>query len=416
MTFDLYEQKDWKQLTKIGEKALKSDVDYFYLRMRLGIASYERKNYTKALRHFRKALEFNSSDNYALEYIYFSNLYLGREITANHLARNFPEKLKEKINFDYSPGIRSFSTDVSFDFAENSGVFDNYSITIDPMIDGKQIISRGFQYYQAGIEFDAGKRSRMSHSASYLSRKGLLYAQDAGETLLESENRISQFQYFVAMNIDLGGGFYMIPSVQYINIRSPYLTTAQNRWGLQYSLLQYAYEHQFVGFLGLGKTFGKFKPELSSAFLYLNEAEYFQSGVSLTYYPFGNLNLYTISRGYYHFPINGGTDEGKMIFFQDVGLKVLNNLWFEIWLSHGTIENFAGNSGFLIYNDVSKITQQYGANLIVPFFKSGMELSFRYRYSMQESHFISDENIQGITENKYLVNHNTLTGGIKWKF
>ena len=53
-TYDYYFQGNWDSLIDIGEKALKSDIDYFYLRIRLGIAYYAKTNYRKAIIHLEK--------------------------------------------------------------------------------------------------------------------------------------------------------------------------------------------------------------------------------------------------------------------------------------------------------------------------------------------------------------------------
>lgn len=415
ISYELYVNKDWQELSKIGEQAIKSGLDYYYMRMRVGIAWFERKDYIRAIPHFKKALEFNSSDDIAKEYLFFSNLLAGRELIANNIASEFSVRLKEKLKYHYKPGIRSFTLEAGYDFTGDSKFLDEYSISIDPLIDGKQVISNGFQYYHAGIQHDAGKWGRMFHSVSYLNRSALFYQQDGGSIYLDTKNRITQLQYFMGMNLYLGSGFYIFPSVHYINIRSPYLVTMQNRWGSQYNVLQYDYEHQFVGYFGLGKTIGKIKPELSAAYMYLNKNQYLQGGFLMSYYPLGNLNLYTTSKAYYHFPALD-FNKGRFIFFQEMGFKAFSNLWIELWISEGLIENFAGNSGFLIYNDLSSITRQYGGNLIIPLFKSGMELSLRFRHSAQESSFIPDQFEDGLNLNTIKVNHNTITGGVKWKF
>lgn len=414
LSYELYLAQDWKQLVRIGKQAIKSDIDYFYLRMRVGIAYYERKNYSKAIPHFQKALEFNSSDDIAQEYLYFSYLFTGQDIVANIIAKGFSKKLKEKLNYNYVPGIRSFTLEAGFDFTQDSIYVEELSLLVDPAIDGRQVISKGFQYYHAGIQHDAGRRSRMFHSVSYLSKRSLFYLQDGGIAFSDPNNRITQLQYFMGMNIYMGNGFYVYPSFHYINVSSPYLVTVQGRWGSQYNILQYDNKSQFAGFLGLAKNMGRIKPELTAAYMYLNNESYIQGGLFFSYFPFGNLNLYLTGRVYYHFPAYDYRS-GRFIFFQELGFKALDNLWFELWISEGSIQNFSGNSGFLIYSDLSTISSHYGGNLIIPLFRSGVEFSVRFRYSVLESGFIPEDG-EIINRNTINTKHNTITGGIKWKF
>src|SRR4051812_35293694 len=47
-SYALYLKKDWKGLEQFGKQAIKSKIDYFYLRERIGIAYYEQKKYQLA--------------------------------------------------------------------------------------------------------------------------------------------------------------------------------------------------------------------------------------------------------------------------------------------------------------------------------------------------------------------------------
>ena len=46
LSYKLYNNADWKELKKISRSGFKNDIDYYYLRMRSGIAYYETGNYT----------------------------------------------------------------------------------------------------------------------------------------------------------------------------------------------------------------------------------------------------------------------------------------------------------------------------------------------------------------------------------
>ena len=45
-SYQLYLDKKWPELIKFGNKAIHLGYDYFYLQMRIGIAYYEKKNYS----------------------------------------------------------------------------------------------------------------------------------------------------------------------------------------------------------------------------------------------------------------------------------------------------------------------------------------------------------------------------------
>ena len=71
-TYDYYMNGDYRNLKRTADTMLSQGMDYYYLRMRLGILSYNNELYSSALKHFNRALEFNSGDTLSREYIYYS--------------------------------------------------------------------------------------------------------------------------------------------------------------------------------------------------------------------------------------------------------------------------------------------------------------------------------------------------------
>src|SRR5207248_2114987 len=77
-TYDWYVAKNWDSVIEIGNRAIGQNIDYYYLRMRIGIAYYEKKKFRKAENHFTKALFFNSSSDAGKQYLYYCYLYSGQ--------------------------------------------------------------------------------------------------------------------------------------------------------------------------------------------------------------------------------------------------------------------------------------------------------------------------------------------------
>lgn len=93
-SYDYYIKGDYKNLKKTADSMFSQGIDYYYLRMRLGILAYNKQQYSDALRHFTKALEFNSSDTISREYIYSSYLFSGRKADANLYLESIPRDNK----------------------------------------------------------------------------------------------------------------------------------------------------------------------------------------------------------------------------------------------------------------------------------------------------------------------------------
>ena len=51
-TYQLYQAGQWKNLVAYGQKILDANIDFYYLRMRMGLAYYNLQNYEAARLHF----------------------------------------------------------------------------------------------------------------------------------------------------------------------------------------------------------------------------------------------------------------------------------------------------------------------------------------------------------------------------
>ncbi len=78
-TYRLYTEANWNELIPIAKESIENGHDFYYMRMRLGIAYFEKKNYTQAIKQFKKALKFDEGSADAKSYAYNCLLYLGRE-------------------------------------------------------------------------------------------------------------------------------------------------------------------------------------------------------------------------------------------------------------------------------------------------------------------------------------------------
>ncbi|HYW94356.1 MAG TPA: hypothetical protein VE870_02070, partial [Bacteroidales bacterium] len=113
LTYRQYLDHDWKNLIKTSKEAFAQGFDYYYLRMRAGIAQYERGNYMKAFPQFRKALAFNSIDVAAREYMYYTLSRSGRQQDALIFYKNNESTLKDRVQEKIRP-VRNFSFDLAW--------------------------------------------------------------------------------------------------------------------------------------------------------------------------------------------------------------------------------------------------------------------------------------------------------------
>jgi hypothetical protein len=124
-TYKYYMQQQWDSVINIGNEALEDGIDYYYLRMRIGVAYYEKKQYRLAEPHFLKALKFNSSDDYAKEYLYYCYLYSQQYDLAGRLSRSFSDSLTNKLHTAYHKPLDVIDADVGEKISSNTQLYSN---------------------------------------------------------------------------------------------------------------------------------------------------------------------------------------------------------------------------------------------------------------------------------------------------
>jgi hypothetical protein len=415
VTYDLYLGGEWRELIRTGEAALKSGTDYYYLRMRIGIAYFETKNYPRAIRHFRKALEFNSSDDTAKEYLFFAYTFQGRDMEAHNIALGFTGSLKNKLSYKRS-GTRSFTLHATGSFLRDPGIIDDYAFGNDTRDAGFQTVTRDFKFFGASLEHDAGRLIKLTHSAGYLAKSYLLYYQDETRTDLIRDKRLSQFQYYLSPRILLGNSTFLIPAIHYLNIVIPYETTVAGRFGRTYQVKEYTFNHDVATSVGLEKYIGRFRPGIAAGYSYINRQPLLQGSFSCGWFPLGNLNLYSISDITGYSFLSGNNSGARWIYSQEIGFRAFPGLWMELGGSWGERENFAGALSYIIYNDYLITREHYSVTMITPFYNSGVELSLSYGYNIQQTRFIPEYPLTGNPINPIEINNHKLSGGIKWRF
>lgn len=96
-TYRQYVNMQWDSLIAEGNQYIEKGVDYYYLRIRLGIACYVKQNYVGAIGHLNKALELNPGDQLTIEYLYYSNLYRGNDFEAKIWGNRLASPRKEEL-------------------------------------------------------------------------------------------------------------------------------------------------------------------------------------------------------------------------------------------------------------------------------------------------------------------------------
>ncbi len=326
-TYALYQQQAWDNLVKLGQEALKEGIDYYYLRMRLGIAYYEKGQYRPAARHFTQALTFNSHDPLAVEYLYYAYKFSGRPMDAALVYGKYKHLLSQRqVKSPYGI-IGSFYTEGGLKFLSPAN--DNVS----PL-----------KYFHAGAQQQLGSRLNLYHGYMRISQNLYDY-----ETLnqpgpgppatVKTTTRYVQNEYYLKAVVPVAMGLQFMGSLH---------TQAIKDSTVNYSNLAFM--------AGVSTTIGLFDFSASYGRARIKEVVQQQVSLGVVVYPAKNQNFYLQSVFIHH---RDGTT-GKGIFLQKVGLRTSTNMWLETYGSFGDMRNIQDMDGFYQYNTTNPLNMRLG--------------------------------------------------------
>jgi hypothetical protein len=412
LTYDLYLNKNWKELTKASRNSIKKDIDYYYLRMRAGIAFYERKKYFRASHNFFKAYLFNNMDDTPPKYLFYSSLLTGNKDEAKFLYHKYSvsdSPIKEA-------SLKKISViGLNSGFSMNS-VKNPYSIIIpeSPLnIDGYQNVTKSTLINNINLKHDINHNLFFSHNLGIVSRLDYYLNSIAGEASVSDVTRLIQTQYYASMkyfparNISLTTSLhfirYSLADIEYKSLASGnYYTVNGKNQGQQ------------VGDFSAFYSLGQIKTGLGISVHNLGGKNHFQQNYSLVTYPFGNLSFYTISVVHLiNDQLRISMKDNNILFRNTLGLKVYEHLWLESSLWKGEFKNAAINEGLLIFNGLETIKTNFNINLLIPLNKVHFTLFFSNMKYYTSLHTFSE--IDTGENKKYFDNFSYLISS-KWIF
>lgn len=461
-TLLFYQEKQWDSLIATGKSALKNDIDYYFLRFRMGMAYYEKQKYVSAADHFARSLQFNSSDPLAREYLYYSYLYSARPEDANALVTVMPDYLRQKLQVKNNI-LSNINFEAGYTFSSDNKKKSHPDLMKSDSIYGEQDLYGNSFYGHLDFTLQASDHVTFLVAYTYLNFLKTKYFQYARvEDHLESvintswgklyqysfpnvaydtnfTYRVSQHEAHLSSTVVLPEGFKIMPAFHMVNLSftnytvqysrqtvqdtSYYLSSDQSYHTFPFTRDIYTYVQKdtsfnnYLGALAITKDFSIFTVGLFGSYSGLNHKTQTQVGWSFSYYPLGNLDLYGNTTAMAFFEEH----DSRMIFQQTIGGKVFPKLWMEGSAIIGDLTNANISNGFIVYNNTDKINFRLGANLIYVLSKH-LQLSLIYQFFRKESsalYYIYDppgqkSTVTSLTEtNKYQTH--TIIGGIKWK-
>ena len=367
LSYHQYLIGDWNSLLKTGKLASKNKIDFPNLQLRLGYAAYQKENFSAAQKHYKIALNQNSYNLDARYFLCNSYLFLSRSDLAKFNASLLNDSIKKSLKIGTKNILEQFDLETSFKTSNNE-------------------FRKLGQFYRVGAGFRLHKRVKLYTSISSYHQTFAQYETTVTPQGKQSSTLYSflvyDLQAYFKLNILLSSNLEFSNAFHYTktNYDGYTFNTAISSSALKYYFNYFDVKAEFnVGQL-LGNTI-------------------FQTALSSTYYPFGNLKLYGNTRIAFQ-NSNGNTHTN---FAQTIGVKLAPKLWLETTALFGQINNYIDQDALYIFDAIDLGNYRFGGSMIMPL-KSNFNLSFNY--------YLENRTLYNSTT-KY--NLNSLTLSAQWK-
>lgn len=423
LSLKLYQAKDWEKLVEVAEEALDNGISFYYLHYRLGIAYYELKKYRKALPHFHRVYQRDSSDIIIQEYLYYSYVFSGREADAWLFTKSMDGQLKNKLDIPDNKAL--IFSQISINHAEltdksmASVSHIRSKIPDDEM--GYQYITTAYTSTSATMSHQLFPRLSATYKITglfkdnfYTTRDYLSLNQQANGFFTDPEESVEQTQYYLDLSYLIARGLTLTAAMHYVE--TEFELDGIDAIGPANSerTKDYIKSSGGIYFLGIKKEAGNFTVGLGGSYGNLDKGEQLQQELSVEWYPLSNLDLYTVSI-ISHQSRQGQTNHSSWTAYQKAGVSMFKQLfWLEIFAMKGDIRNFALHQAAVLYNPGDMITGEYGINFMLPLFEEKTMFSLSYSLNTYKSWF-RDFGGTKVAE-PVTYSHFLLNTSIRWNF
>ncbi len=403
LTYRQYINKAYTPLLKTGKKALKAGIDYYYLRMRMGIAAYRQQKYRLAAIHFKKALQYNDND-LVREYLYYSGLWGGEPLLAQETQKGMSAALRKKLHLDNGSLL---STEVSLAYlTRNEKLPEDFGI---PQQEGYQVIPKQFYDASVTLQHKLGTKAQMTHMVTFLNKQNEEYFYKDQKTYYEPSFNTNQFQYYLGTFLSLGSSWTLHIDGQVSFLAQPAYAEIRGRMGSSSYVKTTVWQTDYVLSAALVKTFPRFSLEAGLSAIHIQNTAAWQPTGILRIYPFANLNLYTASR--FSYLLRNG--KGTLFQQQEIGGKLFGKLWMEGSYFSGNVSGFTLDNSMLLFNGPEEINRMAGIRFIY-LTGSKTKINLGYQYRQQTTYFIPSNS--DIRTNKADFNYSLFYILVSWSF
>ncbi|MBK6966169.1 MAG: hypothetical protein IPH20_20160 [Bacteroidales bacterium] len=407
LTLRLYYEQKWDSLLVVGEEAIEQGYDYYYMRVRVGEAAFYKQRYVRAARHLEKALQFNTTDEYASGLLYKSYRYSNRTEDARWLLR----KLSPEVAGSLDQAVKK-----PLLYMETGPAFTNHVEQFEknrqsgPGTYSEAYLNRNSQYLLTGAYFPVGYRMGVNAAFGVMNFNKNRRVDITFVDSLSGDYSVFQVEAYISPSFNITQRIKISPAFRLVNVSVMNPLTSDD------SLVQMIIgpskelnynDYAYGGEVSYSAPLWALSGGVWS--MMIDSLEYVQATGSLFCKPLGNLNLYSLTT----VTLKSTQINNDYIVYQMIGGKIYHKLWGEAFMSWGDLSGTAEHNLQIIYNSFDKVTTRIGSRLILSV-NDYLSLSLRYQVFFREGtelFFPVDETGQIFSYN-YI--NQSITGGIKW--
>jgi len=359
LTYKYYLSNEWEKLIKEGNNAIDNNIDYKYLRQRIGYAYYSKGNYIQAKKHFEKALAFDSFNDFTLTYLYYSYLSLGEDEYASLISAKMSDELRKQLNIRFFKPIESVDFEYNYKFVTSS-------LRSDP------------QYFHIGLNTILGARFSLYQMFGHYNQTYLVQ-QFGGYRKIPD----TQPEYYALLKFAVSRHFIISSAYHYLNPTYDQVASPIH-----------------LGMIDISSGKGRFNLGLNVSVLNTSSYTVRQAGIRTVISFTNNVHMYFGSS----LSMTFKRKEDHIIFTQTAGFKVYRNLWIEGNVTAGNFTDYHDHEAMYVYDFIDPTIFRTG---ITGLLYTGKHLSLWTNLSLEQKEYNSNTN--------YHYNQFSYLGGIKWK-
>jgi len=411
LTLHHYYVGNWDSVLIVGNEAIKNEVDYFYLRSRMGYAAFCLGQYRNAAKQFEKAFQMNSYDDFIKYYLYLS--YKNADMTSE--ANYFGDKLNDsaKVALGYElPLVSHFYLETGL------GLFDSKlnQISKKERFLVAKSSNKNMFYGIFGFNHHLGKNISLFHTFSNYQMNDLdVYANQYQKNEIDIKMDITQYYFAPSFRLFKRTTFSPFAHFSFVNSQYSYPFPVLNPNGLDPLFQFVTVDTSIVDFSFGGNVFRNTNFGGISAGLSMNRfsgVSIFQQNLGLLWYPLKSNKLY-FKTDFQHLMTKDSVTNSRFNFEQVLGFSITPKIWSELFWVHGNITGSNMSNGYLLYNGLHRQKEMFGIKL--SYFSTKASFFIRAQYAQFESDYLKYELGQISYYNTSNFNKINIIGGLLWK-